>query len=574
MNNTKKQKQIETITKIIGALVVAFFVGPFIFVTIKGLVGLIIAVAIAAIAFAMLPWFSRAVANWRLKAIKAEAAQNPIETLQNEYASRQGSLETAKTQLSRFASNVSGFKEKLDGFKKTYPQDSAKFDEQLQNMQKRLELGKLKYRDAQKSLSLFESEIERAKALWSMAQAAAEMSKAAGVDMDDFYSKISTETALESVQESMGTAFADLEISLIGEEPKAPVPQESPKGSRQIPIIKTAAKAVVVALAMVSVHAQTNLPTFIKGTMDIRFDTRTQKDKVGVVDKYNLNVNVANSVVFTGGISYTPLILNSLNFVSQSASLDHDVNCDVVNPNNPAQRKSVGRIFGRVPIAQDGVYHYKDGTLGISSGDRSSKFEGSAKGRPLIKKTGFFERAKNAASIEIKRMVNGNSVALAIKNYDKLSFDRLAMAAGPVGIYPEAIVTGEMTYDYDRLIWFFENVQISYGIGGRGAADRLTGNIRYEKTKNEYVFDVRVNEPPVSEASAFSAASDESSFFATDSSIPSLIGTMKYRDTAVAGTVTASQVSLDLQGVQLSKVQTMNLFKLIILVSIVPFNAE
>src|SRR6202011_801620 len=52
---------------------------------------------------------------------------------------------------------------------------------------------------------------------------------------------------------------------------------------------------------------------FIKGDLDIKFNTRTNTDaegkaKEGVTDKYTLSVNVTNSALFRGTIQHTPYI--------------------------------------------------------------------------------------------------------------------------------------------------------------------------------------------------------------------------------------------------------------------------
>lgn len=215
-----KRKRIETVVKILAFLVVGFIVAPFIFISIQGLIGLIAASAISFVAINFIPWFGAKVANWRLKAIKHEAAQNPIETLQNDYNSRIGALQAFRTSIRDFAGEVGTFKDKLVDFKKQYPNEAAKFDEQYNQMVTLLELRKSKYQEAKGNLSLYEGEIGKATAIWEMAQAAAKMNKAAGVDADEFFAKIQVETALDSVQKSLNSAFADLEISLLDENGK------------------------------------------------------------------------------------------------------------------------------------------------------------------------------------------------------------------------------------------------------------------------------------------------------------------------------------------------------------------
>ncbi|MGA3007842.1 MAG: hypothetical protein ABSE59_08125, partial [Opitutaceae bacterium] len=62
---------------------------------------------------------------------------------------------------------------------------------------------------------------------WQMAQAAAAMNKAAGVDAEAFLQKIQVDTAFDSVQKGLNAAFADLQVSLLDEK-GLPGPMSSP----------------------------------------------------------------------------------------------------------------------------------------------------------------------------------------------------------------------------------------------------------------------------------------------------------------------------------------------------------
>jgi hypothetical protein len=193
----------------------------------------------------------------------------------------------------------------------------------------------------------------------------------------------------------------------------------------------------------------------------------------------------------------------------------------------------------------------------------------------LLKKESWFSAAKKKAAFQVSRIVNGSAQTVTVSNYDVMGYDQANMAGGPLGIYPQCMVHGQMAYDYDRKAWFFKGVQLAYQHENRGLADKLTGTIAYDQKQNTYTFDVRLNEPAVSEASAFNTTTqDESSFFATDPKLVALTGTMKYKDTVAGDVVTASHVDIDLVGNQMDKIQTMNLFKLIILTAIIPMNSE
>lgn len=330
--------------------------------------------------------------------------------------------------------------------------------------------------------------------------------------------------------------------------------------------------------------------TFIKGEAAIKFTARTNTDsdgkaKEGVTDKYTLSINVSNSVLLHGTIEHTPYIRKIVGS-SQLAHLDYSIECDVVNPRNPSQTRNVGRLFGVVPVDDKNVYRFSDGSLktvvfpvGTAKGFESN-FKGLAVGKPPASSEGFLTKLKNEA-MNVTKSINGKTVALAVTKYDKMEFQAHVLGAGPVQIYPDALVNGRMIYDYGRTAWYFDNVTVAYVVDGRQFMDKLTGNIRWMESPNrattglgEYQFDIRVNEPAQTEAAAFTGPADESAFFSTDETIPALTGVIKYKDTMVNDAVTASALTVDLKGNKLSKQQAMYLAKLLFISFAVPLNSE
>jgi len=212
------EKRVKIAATIAVTLGIGFLVAPIVFSAIKGLLGLIIVGAIALVTINLVPWFSAVVANWRLKAIKHEAAKNPIETLQNNYNERCENLAKYKAYIESTSAALGAFRAKIEGFKRDYPQDAEKYDAQAAQMKQLLMVRAQKYHDAKNELKRYEDQINRVSAEWDMAQEAAKMNKVAtGVDSEAFLAKIQVDTALDSVQKSLYTAFADLELSL-GEE--------------------------------------------------------------------------------------------------------------------------------------------------------------------------------------------------------------------------------------------------------------------------------------------------------------------------------------------------------------------
>lgn len=160
----KRRKRIETVMKVLGLGIVGFFVAPFIFLSIKGIIGLFIAVVLSVLIITVfVPWFAKAVANWRLKALKAEAAKNPIETLDNEYLRRKQQILDYRNKVRTFAAEVKNFGDQVAAFKKETFDDpkeaaaeSASFDEKLVKMKQLLALRTEKYVRAQEGLETFE----------------------------------------------------------------------------------------------------------------------------------------------------------------------------------------------------------------------------------------------------------------------------------------------------------------------------------------------------------------------------------------------------------------------------------
>ena len=355
-------------------------------------------------------------------------------------------------------------------------------------------------------------------------------------------------------------------------------------------------KQMMVALALVALALFAGSAwAQIAGTMDIDFQSRVRTDsegnpEPGVQDTYKMDINVANAFGFAGTITHLPTLLSStLGRELQSSVLSYALQMRVYNPANPAQSKTVGVLTGGVPINKDGEYQYGNGTMRIAvdaagkASEFSSQFRGLVKGVPKKDESLLGSAIKKTQTLT--KQVKGKTVKIVLTDFDKMAFNGLVLASGPVKKYPETMVNGDMLYDYERSAWYFNNVSLSYSVDGVSKTDKLTGNIKWVESpqrasngEGAYEFDIRVNEPAVAagtdEAAVFSNQDDEAAFFETDVSIPSLTGQVKYKDSMSGDTVTRSQVTWALMANQLDTIQQANLAKLIALVCVVPFNAE
>ncbi len=349
-------------------------------------------------------------------------------------------------------------------------------------------------------------------------------------------------------------------------------------------------------------------PLAITGKLDIAYNTRTQplNDdddlRKGVKDAYTLNVTVGNTMFYQGKIEHLPTIFSKrLGREIQAAQLDYDIRLLMRDPNKPQDAPvPLGGLIGTVPVDKRGAYKFDDGTLRIAINARGaargfeSKFRGTAIGKPP-KNTSTLASAKKQ-TLSITKMVKGKKRKIAVTDYDVMEFPGTVLPAGPVQAYPETTVKGKMVYDYERGAWYFNGLTLSYqGKNNQLVTDRLTGHIlwiedpeRSSNGKGKYVFDVRLNEPDSSgsEAEAFAAADDESSFFEVDPTLVCVTGTMEYVDEMRQDPnaspdaspedriiVTASTVTINITSNGLTRQQITAFWK-VLLGAIVPLNNE
>jgi hypothetical protein len=215
-----------------GAVILGLVVAPVIFVAIFGLVGLTVALAIAAVVtlggWALLPYAGMVAANWKIKLLKREASRNPVETMQNELKRRQELLEQFKQKIIVFGSKVKTFQDKVGSLKKQFPDDAPQFEESLGKMKQLYALRQQKFKDAEADIGEFEAEIEKANILWDVGQAAAAAGESAGMSDEDFYAKIKVKSSLNAIQDKLNMSFAQLDVALLTEkEPTLALPDKT-----------------------------------------------------------------------------------------------------------------------------------------------------------------------------------------------------------------------------------------------------------------------------------------------------------------------------------------------------------
>lgn len=239
-----RAKRWGAFAKYAALLGIGFVVAPFIWTAIGGLIGLAAAGAILVGGWMVLPVVESAAANMRLKLIKAEAARNPVETLQNDLRAKTVALDERKTAIQRLNGNIRTFGDKVDGIKAKYgDKDSGyiKLSADLADL-KRISASRVeKWNEAMHQLERYAESIERAGMIWDAGLAAAAARESSGLSEEEFYAKLRSETAFDAIQNSYNEALASLDTMLLEDDKKqiasrVEVTDEVPRVSQKTPI--------------------------------------------------------------------------------------------------------------------------------------------------------------------------------------------------------------------------------------------------------------------------------------------------------------------------------------------------
>lgn len=199
----------------------AALIAPIVFLAVKGIVGLAVASVLGMAIVHGAPVLSMKFANWKLKGLKQEARQNPIETRQNIAMQARARIKAGEQELTTFSTEVRNFADQVKALRSSQPDDAADFDEQLKSLKRLQDLKRQRLADAMHQADEFEAATDRAANKWKVAQAAIRMQKLSGAMEDDAMNKLLAAESLDSVQSAMNRALSELDSALAMEAPPA-----------------------------------------------------------------------------------------------------------------------------------------------------------------------------------------------------------------------------------------------------------------------------------------------------------------------------------------------------------------
>lgn len=214
VDNDVRREKIATIAKYvigIGALAV---LAPIIFTALQGLIALIAfgVIGLAAINFA--PVLAYKLANWKMKAIVADAKANPIETMQNLFVDKTKELETADNNITEFDTEVRNYDDQLGGFKQDYPEEASTYQSISDKMHQALADMYENQKEARHALQDFAAKIKKAKAIYQMALAAQKVLTLSKSAESQVFAQIREQVAFDTVRSQLNSSFAKLNMAV------------------------------------------------------------------------------------------------------------------------------------------------------------------------------------------------------------------------------------------------------------------------------------------------------------------------------------------------------------------------
>lgn len=227
MNNQlsieERGKRIEKVVKVVGVAAVCIALSPVYVIMLHGmaaLTALIIFTGIGSVAMSFLPVAARWLANMRLKALKAVAAANPIETLENIFSAKKDALDQSRDSIKQFQCVVNQLYASIQEHDEQYPNTPSPYNAKYQKLEALLVLRGKNYEKAYKQLGQFHLLIDEKRSDWKIAQSFAKANELAKVG-EDFTSQMMQDQAVGRIQDGLNMAFAELDASLLDERAAA-----------------------------------------------------------------------------------------------------------------------------------------------------------------------------------------------------------------------------------------------------------------------------------------------------------------------------------------------------------------
>lgn len=208
------REKFQLYTKLGLMAVTAILVAPIVFLLIKGIVGLAVAVVLVAILNALAPAFSSWLTHIKFQSLKFVIDRAPVDELIQRAKERWDTLGEQRDLLQAQAATLATYKKKVARVIQEYPEEA---DEQLANLSQYEQLFALRveaFKTAKLETQKYMRTVDKAESIYDMAVAEAEMGKSFNRNKD-FMAIFREKTAFDAVDRASANALAGLKMAII-----------------------------------------------------------------------------------------------------------------------------------------------------------------------------------------------------------------------------------------------------------------------------------------------------------------------------------------------------------------------
>lgn len=211
------QQSFNRLVKWSGLAVIGFVISPIVYMTIKGLVGLAVAMALAGLLHALTPAFAQWLTQLKFGALKGVISRAPVEALTARLNERWNALTEQAGLLKQQAAELQQFKQKTARFIVDYPEEAAAMNEKLVSYEKLFALRTDMFKRARRDTEEFARKVDKAEAVYQMAVADQKLSKSFG-KQKDFDAYFKEKVAFEEIDKASAASLASLQMALLDDE--------------------------------------------------------------------------------------------------------------------------------------------------------------------------------------------------------------------------------------------------------------------------------------------------------------------------------------------------------------------
>jgi hypothetical protein len=196
--------------------VAAIVIAPLVFLMIKGVVGLAVAIILVAILDALIPAFSAWLTHLKFSSLKFVISRQPIEELMQRAKERWDALAEQRDLLQQQAASLGLYKKKVEKIEREFPEDGPEARANLSQYEELFAYRVEAFKHAKEETQKFMRTIDRAESIYEMAVAEANMGKSFGKNKD-FMAIFREKTAFDAVDKASADSLASLKMALVDE---------------------------------------------------------------------------------------------------------------------------------------------------------------------------------------------------------------------------------------------------------------------------------------------------------------------------------------------------------------------